>query len=159
MARLGLILLAAEAGSQRSWGQVVGPGPFPLHTGTSVTSTPFFSQRPWERIHGPPLPVSCLSKAKRGVSSGGTIGCKTRSVQNYLPLCPPTSDGAPHTHHTGHLFVFADESNPILPGPCFLNTHWSLSISELAVPLPAHVRGLLMMGEACRAVSSVPGGL
>ena len=62
MARLGLILLAAEAGSQRSWGQVVGPGPSPLHTGTSVVSTPFFSQRPWERIHGPPLPVSCLSK-------------------------------------------------------------------------------------------------
>lgn len=115
-ALLGLVLLAAEAGSQRSWGQVVGPGPSPLHTRTSVASAPSFSQRPWDRIHGPPLPVSCLPKAKRGVSSGGTIGRKTRSVPNHLPLCPPTSDGAPYprphpanTQHTGHLsFVFPD---------------------------------------------------
>ena len=106
----GLILLAAEAGSHRSWGRVEGPGrgagllPSPQEDICRFRSFPLAEAMGQDSRSSSPCPLP--SQGQAWGQLWGNHRKQDQECSESLPTVPLSLQRAPH-HHTGHLFVFA----------------------------------------------------
>lgn len=158
-ALLGLVLLAAETGSQRSWGQIVGPGPSPLHTRTSVASASSFyleAVGTGFTVLLTPCLLPSQGQAWSQLWGDHREAARPEVFESPPTVCPPTSPGVPHTPHpqpthstlgTCRLYF----QTKISPNPVrtVFPKHVLVTMNQRAGgTLPAHVRRLVDDGRS-----------